>query len=699
MLKIKTTDLYHGVTYAFKTAEKKLAKKSREFPELRSYLDAMHQDCPDAPFFIGPRSSAIHAGPLPPYEEHYSDEFQRFVKLGLRRYRARYSTAHEQVQMCLLERAESVIAVEVPVWSDYPESQPFEKIMQSRDYLSGHIDVLAIDKGLIWVWDYKPNAHKERWVHTQLLTYVWMLSKRTGIPIDYFRCGYFDDQTCQVFSPTETYVDKLEFYSFILTGETRQRLLVERKPRRKDMEVLDKSEMNYQQIELPRKSLVVSKHPLFFPSAKRDQQGNYITAGKKKKSSVLRRRLGEIKVTPKERRAGTTDLLSKKVKQEPTAREAGLGCLVVVACIYGFSLVINMWGEDEYVRPEIDQEEIEIQVRSEEPKIKPYTSSPPSRSTDHRFAPYEAINIMAAVAAEGRVRFGRKYPVIGIRKSATEISLNEIVSGETLTVEKYEDPFFAFQWSASDKLMTRINAALTENILLEVNQEFGLAQLGQSQVALLKLFPKVEPLGVITEKFPDIKSFSVNQERSKVAYVRVDGNVLLGEKDETGTFAFRQMCVDPESNVVNVGLFSGDKVVIGGTSGEFAIYESSSELPIRVIDSLEEGLTAFAVSPDNSLLVAGYASGMIAIYSLTGPEHLEQIRNEMIPAVSEIVFRKDSEAFAVVTNNGEVVTFGTSYVVQSAGGVVSETEDTNELLQRLLQELKKNSLPDPFAPN
>ena len=159
------------------------------------------------------------------------------------------------------------------------------------------------------------------------------------------------------------------------------------------------------------------------------------------------------------------------------------------------------------------------------------------------------------------------------------------------------------------------------------------------------------------------------------------------------------MCIDPMSEVMNVGLFSDNKVVIGWTSGEFAIYESSSELPIRVIDSLEEGLTAFAVSPDNSLLVAGYASGLVAIYSLTGPEHLQQLRNEMIPAVSEIVFRKDSEAFAVVTNNGEVVTFGTSYVVQSAGGVVSATEDTNELLQQLLIELQRANRENPFAPS
>ncbi len=689
MLKIKETDLYHGVKYTFKTAEKKLSKRTRAFPELRSYLAAVHQDCPDAPFFIGPRSSAVHAGPLPPYEEHYSDEFKRFVKVGLRQYRSRYSTAHEQVQMCLLERAESVIAVEVPVWSDYPESEPFERIMQSRDYLSGHIDVLAIDRDLIWVWDFKPNAHKERWVHTQLLTYVWMLSRRTGIPIDYFRCGYFDDQICQVFTPTETYFDRLEFYSFILTGETRQRLLVEKKPRRKDMEVLDKSEMNYQQIELPRQSSVVCKHPKFFPGAKRDQQGNYITAGRKKQATVSRRRYGEIKVAAKEPRGGATAPLSKKLKQEPTAGEAALGCLVVIACIYGFSWLINMSGEDQYVPPETGQEEVESLVRREDPQPKP---SPAKRVTkESRLKSYRVLNQMNAVkSGADRVRFSKKYPVIGIRQSATGISLNEIFSGKTLAVEKYNEPFFLFEWSVEDKLITRTSHALTENVLLGEKQNFGLAPLGKSKVALIRLFPEVESLGVISEELAAIKRFSVNNSGSMIVYVQADGNVWLGEKGESEIFAANQMCIDPDDELANVGLFSGDKVVVGWNSGKFAIYESASEIPIRVIDSLEEGLTAFAVSPDNSLLVAGYASGLVAIYSLTGPEQLRQIRNEIIDPISEIVFRDDSEAFAVVTENGEVITFGSSIVRLSTETGVSETERINKLLRSLLQQLKTN---------
>jgi hypothetical protein len=33
-----------------------------------------------------------------------------------------------------------------------------------------------------------------------------MLSKRTGIPLDHFMCGYFDEHTSFVFQPKEKYL-------------------------------------------------------------------------------------------------------------------------------------------------------------------------------------------------------------------------------------------------------------------------------------------------------------------------------------------------------------------------------------------------------------------------------------------------------------------------------------------------------------
>jgi hypothetical protein len=60
---------------------------------------------------------------------------------------------------------------------------------------------LRIEDGNIWVWDYKPNAAKERYAATQVQFYSMMLSKRTGIPLEKFRCGYFDEDIAFAFRP------------------------------------------------------------------------------------------------------------------------------------------------------------------------------------------------------------------------------------------------------------------------------------------------------------------------------------------------------------------------------------------------------------------------------------------------------------------------------------------------------------------
>ena len=58
------------------------------------------------------------------------------------------------------------------------------------------------------------------------------------------------------------------------------------------------------------------------------------------------------------------------------------------------------------------------------------------------------------------------------------------------------------------------------------------------------------------------------------------------------------------------------------------------------------------------------------------------------------MFSDDSKTFAVVTNNGKVVTSFVAQLIER-----SETGRTNELLRQLLNELKKSNLEDPFAPS
>ena len=77
----------------------------------------------------------------------------------------------------------------------------YERSLDAR--LSGHIDVLQIRQGLIYVLDYKPGAEKENVnkVVSQLYWYATGLSFRTRIPLRVFRCAWFDENGYFKFDP------------------------------------------------------------------------------------------------------------------------------------------------------------------------------------------------------------------------------------------------------------------------------------------------------------------------------------------------------------------------------------------------------------------------------------------------------------------------------------------------------------------
>jgi len=108
------------------------------------------------------------------------------------------------VQVFMLENDGSTIAMEVPLWIT-PEEMD-EGLIKIDEPLTGHIDVLRIEGGRIWIWDYKPNASLEKFASTQVFMYAYMLSKRTGIPLDSFRCGYFDSANAYIFKPNISFL-------------------------------------------------------------------------------------------------------------------------------------------------------------------------------------------------------------------------------------------------------------------------------------------------------------------------------------------------------------------------------------------------------------------------------------------------------------------------------------------------------------
>ena len=162
----------------------------------------MRKGCPNEYFQKGPRSSAlkfnipsISLAHLPNYET------SELARLGLEINKERFFENHPKVQNFMLENDNKTIAIEVPLWLNSTELSLYDEIFNTRETLTGHIDLLRIEDSKVWIWDYKPNAFKEKYASTQVYFYALMLSKRTGISLNNIRCGYFDSKDTFIFSP------------------------------------------------------------------------------------------------------------------------------------------------------------------------------------------------------------------------------------------------------------------------------------------------------------------------------------------------------------------------------------------------------------------------------------------------------------------------------------------------------------------
>ena len=173
---------------------------NHSFSTLKNYLVDVHANCPDDYFQKGPRGSALKFNVDLDIKHVKGHEVSELARLGLED--PKFKTAHSNVQMFMLQNDNNTISIEVPIWMFDTELSSYHQIFESTDPLTGHIDALRIEDGKVWIWDYKPNARKEKYASTQTNFYALMLSKRAGIPLDNFRCGYFDDEDAYVFKPT-----------------------------------------------------------------------------------------------------------------------------------------------------------------------------------------------------------------------------------------------------------------------------------------------------------------------------------------------------------------------------------------------------------------------------------------------------------------------------------------------------------------
>ena len=204
---IRHTSFKHGWIYHYRLHDLKKESLCNKYPSLITYLNSMFTSCPDEHFQSGPRGSNLKFKINADLKRITGHEISELAKEGLNKIQER--TAHTKIQTLMLEKDNKTISAEVPIWLKHAELNNYEQIFNSKEPLTGHIDLLRIEDSSIWVWDYKPNAELERYAGTQTFFYALMLSKRTGIPLGNFRCGYFDERVAYAFKPHEDSINTL----------------------------------------------------------------------------------------------------------------------------------------------------------------------------------------------------------------------------------------------------------------------------------------------------------------------------------------------------------------------------------------------------------------------------------------------------------------------------------------------------------
>ena len=202
-IRTHTFDHSGGGFYRYRVAMGKMTLIPHELSALKDYLDSLFADCPNHFFNDLPRISGVKWPFTPSCSIREDHEMSRFAKEALRN--PRYNSPHDSVEIYLLEKDPCTIACEIPVWLEPGELKQYAPLFSSIKPLTGHIDILRVENGRIWVWDYKSNTLMSRHGGSQVFLYAVALSIRTGIPLGSFNCGYFDRERACVFSPADPF--------------------------------------------------------------------------------------------------------------------------------------------------------------------------------------------------------------------------------------------------------------------------------------------------------------------------------------------------------------------------------------------------------------------------------------------------------------------------------------------------------------
>ena len=208
--------LQHKQVYDFKVHNAKIELLAKELPEqkfqsLESYLKKIPTEQFPGHIFtihnegLGQRASELKFDTLKFNRSRRQNFANVLASLGLQLAKTN-KERHQAVQNFMIANDSVTIACEVPVYltkSDisYFKNKGFTFYPEKyRTPITGHIDILQIRNGLIYILDYKPEASKVNPIE-QLTTYALSLSRRTKLAVRDFKCAWFDDRNYYEFFP------------------------------------------------------------------------------------------------------------------------------------------------------------------------------------------------------------------------------------------------------------------------------------------------------------------------------------------------------------------------------------------------------------------------------------------------------------------------------------------------------------------
>ena len=262
---VEVVSMAHRQLYRFRYHRAKTRLMLEEFgnrnlKRLKEYLDAVSSETPHQYFQEGGRMSDVRskfdtADMIVKSKTNYANRLAAFVLQATPDNKAR----HEAVQRFFLANDSVTVATEVPVYIRREDVAHMENILKFKisdsglirykggkqeeqlpRLLTGHIDLVQIRNGQVYILDYKPGASKERPIE-QLTWYALALSRLTGLRLFEFTCAWFDEKDYYQFYPLHV-VKKLQSKS--------------KKPRKRIVHFKDGTKAEVPRVPLPRLTIV-----------------------------------------------------------------------------------------------------------------------------------------------------------------------------------------------------------------------------------------------------------------------------------------------------------------------------------------------------------------------------------------------------------------------------------------------------------